>query len=162
MSTSPRALSASSTLHEIWMRRFLQVGAIAILLMVPLAVTSTNCMIRRMGPKRWKSLHRLTYLVVILGVLHYYMLVKSDVRQPLAFAGVLTVLLGGRFGRKYFEQPTKPIKAANRTASTVATDTAARQQHRALVYPPQQVVVDPDLTELVHDHGGLAELRPLQ
>ena len=50
-------------------------------------------MIRRIGPKRWKQLHRLTYLVVILGVLHYYMLVKSDVRQPLAFAGVLTVLV---------------------------------------------------------------------
>lgn len=98
-----RALSLTSTLHEIWMRRFLQVGTIAILLMVPLAVTSTNGMIQRMGPKRWKLLHRLTYAVVILGVLHYYMLVKSDVRQPLAFAAVLTVLLGSRFGRHYGE-----------------------------------------------------------
>jgi sulfoxide reductase heme-binding subunit YedZ len=52
-----------------------------------------------MGPTRWKLLHRLTYAVVIPGVLHYDMLVKSDVRQPLAFAGVLTVLLGSRFGR---------------------------------------------------------------
>lgn len=109
-----RAFSLTSTLHEIWMRRFLQVGAVAILLMVPLAVTSTNGMIQRMGPKRWKLLHRLTYAVVILGVLHYYMLVKSDVRQPLAFAGVLTVLLGSRFGRHYSEllQASKKKPAA--------------------------------------------------
>lgn len=98
-----RALSLTSTFNEIWMRRFLQVGAVAIILMVPLAVTSTNGMIQRIGPKRWKQLHRLTYAVVILGVLHYYMLVKSDVRQPLAFAGVLTVLLGCRVGRHYSE-----------------------------------------------------------
>lgn len=98
-----RALNLSSTLNEIWMRRFLQVGAVAILLMVPLAVTSTNAMIRRMGSKRWKLLHRAAYVAAALGVLHYYMLVKSDVRQPLAFAGVLTILLGGRFGRHYVE-----------------------------------------------------------
>ena len=108
-----RALSLTSTLNEIWMRRFLQVGAVAIVMMVPLAVTSTNSMIQRLGPKRWKRLHRLTYAVVILGVLHYYMLVKSDVRQPLAFAGVLTVLLGSRVGRHYSEllqaSPRKPI-----------------------------------------------------
>ena len=74
-----RALSVSSTFHEIWTRRFLQVGVAAVLLMVPLAVTSTNGMVRRLGPKRWKLLHRAVYLVAALGVLHYYMLVKSDV-----------------------------------------------------------------------------------
>jgi ferredoxin-NADP reductase/DMSO/TMAO reductase YedYZ heme-binding membrane subunit len=98
-----RALSLSSTLREIWMRRFLQVGALSILLMAPLAITSTSGMIQKLGPKRWKLLHRLAYPVAILGVLHYYMLVKSDVRQPLAFAGVLACLLLGRFGRHYYE-----------------------------------------------------------
>ncbi len=116
-----RALSLTSTLNEIWMRRFLQVGAVAIVLMIPLAVTSTNKMIQRLGPKRWKQLHRLTYAIVILGVLHYYMLVKSDVRQPLAFAGVLTVLLGSRVGRHYSEllQATqkKPIRQAGQPTS---------------------------------------------
>lgn len=116
-----RALSLTSTLNEIWMRRFLQVGAIAIVLMVPLAVTSTNSMIQRMGPKRWKRLHRLTYAVVILGVLHYYMLVKSDIRQPLAFAGVLTVLLGSRVGRHYSEllqaSQKKPIAQTTQPTS---------------------------------------------
>jgi glycine betaine catabolism B len=119
-----RALNLTSTLNEIWMRRFLQVGSVAIVLMVPLAVTSTDRMIQRMGPKRWKLLHRLTYGVVILGVLHYYMLVKSDVRQPLAFAGVLTVLLGSRFGRHYSEllQTSKknPIRQTPSEVSEVA------------------------------------------
>ena len=117
-----RALSLTSTFNEIWMRRFLQVGAVAILLMVPLAVTSTNGMIQRMGPKRWKLLHRLTYAVVVLGVLHYYMLVKSDVRQPLAFAGVLTVLLGSRFGRHYSEL----LQASNKKPMALAATNVSK------------------------------------
>lgn len=117
-----RALSLTSTFNEIWMRRFLQVGAVAILLMVPLAVTSTNGMIQRMGPKRWKLLHRLTYAVVVLGVLHYYMLVKSDVRQPLAFAGVLTVLLGSRFGRHYSEL----LQASNKKRMALAATNVSK------------------------------------
>ncbi|MFO0978100.1 MAG: FAD-binding oxidoreductase [Planctomycetaceae bacterium] len=91
-----RAGSLQSTISEVASRRFLQVGAVAILLMVPLAVTSTNGMIRWLGAARWKRLHRLTYVAVVLGVLHYYMLVKSDVRQPLAFGAVLGILLGSR------------------------------------------------------------------
>ena len=109
-----RALNVTSTLHEILMRRFLQVGTAAIFLMIPLAVTSTNSMIRIMGTARWKSLHRLAYVVAILGVVHYYMLVKSDVRQPLAFAGVLSLLLLGRLGRHYFE-----LRRAARTPSKI-------------------------------------------
>lgn len=79
-----RGLSLASTLQEIWMRRFLQVGTMAVFLMIPLAVTSTSAMIQRIGPKRWKLLHRLAYVVAALGVIHYYMLVKSDIRQPVA------------------------------------------------------------------------------
>jgi ferredoxin-NADP reductase/DMSO/TMAO reductase YedYZ heme-binding membrane subunit len=88
-----RNLDLSSTISEILSRRFLQVGFLAVLLMIPLAVTSTNSMIRWLGAKRWKLLHRAAYVVAILGVAHYYLLVKSDVRQPLAFAAVLTPLL---------------------------------------------------------------------
>lgn len=90
--------SFSGTLNEIVERRFLTVGFIALLLMLPLAVTSTDGMIRWLGPIRWKQLHRLSYVVVILGVIHFYMLVKSDARQPLLFAGILTPLLGIRVG----------------------------------------------------------------
>ena len=129
-----RALSLTSTLNEIWMRRFLQVGAVAILLMVPLAVTSNNGMIQRMGPKRWKLLHRLTYAVVILGVLHYYMLVKSDVRQPLAFAGVLTVLLGSRVGRHYSEL----LQASQKKPMALTAPNVSKAAQ-----PPVQSVVQP-------------------
>ena len=95
--------SVSSTVEEIVSRRFLLIGFIALALMLPLAVTSTNAMIRKLGPARWKLLHRLAYVVAILGVAHYYMLVKSDVRQPLAFAAALTPLLGFRSVKHYLD-----------------------------------------------------------
>jgi ferredoxin-NADP reductase/DMSO/TMAO reductase YedYZ heme-binding membrane subunit len=98
-----RELNVASTLSEIWLRRFLQVGTLAVFLMLPLAITSTNAMVQKLGPKQWKLLHRLAYVVAALGVVHYYLLVKSDVRQPIAFGIVLTGLLGARFGKHYFE-----------------------------------------------------------
>ena len=119
-----RALDLSSTLEELLTRRFLQIGAFAIFLMVPLAVTSTNAMITRLGPKRWKLLHRLAYVATALGVLHYYMLVKSDVRQPLAFAAVLTPLLGYRLGSHYYA--LRKAAAANPSVGTGPT--AARKK----------------------------------
>ena len=91
-----REASASSTLHEILVRRYLQIGTIALTLLVPLAVTSTDSMITRLGPRRWKAIHRLVYLAALLGSIHYVLLVKADVRQPLVFAGILAVLLGVR------------------------------------------------------------------
>src|SRR5207342_873181 len=91
-----RQHSLSRTLHEIVMRRYLWFGTSALVLMTPLALTSTDGMISRLGPTRWKALHRLVYLVAIGAVTHYYMLVKSDDRQPLAFAGVVGLLLGYR------------------------------------------------------------------
>jgi ferredoxin-NADP reductase/DMSO/TMAO reductase YedYZ heme-binding membrane subunit len=91
-----RAGSVSSTLHEIVIRRFLQIGTAALVLLVPLAVTSTDRMVMRLGARRWKALHRLAYLATGLGALHYYLSVKADVRQPLAFAGTLALLLALR------------------------------------------------------------------
>ncbi len=98
-----RALSLSSTLSEIANRRFLLVGTVALALMAPLAITSTNAMIRRLTARRWKRLHRLAYVVTALAVLHFYMLVKSDIREPVAFAVVVGLLLALRFGRHYQE-----------------------------------------------------------
>jgi ferredoxin-NADP reductase/DMSO/TMAO reductase YedYZ heme-binding membrane subunit len=94
--TLDRSFSVSSTLTEMVKRKYLIIGSIGLLAMVPLAVTSTNAMIKRLGAKRWHALHRLAYVAAICGVVHYYMQVKADVRQPLVFAGVLTVLLGYR------------------------------------------------------------------
>ena len=68
----------------------------ALLVMVPLALTSTNGMIKRLGAARWKKLHRLAYVAGAAGALHYFLLVKADTGQPLAFAAVLILLLGYR------------------------------------------------------------------
>jgi sulfoxide reductase heme-binding subunit YedZ len=95
-----RAMSLTSTIKEIVARRYLQVGALAFLLMIPLAVTSTNRMIQRLTSRRWKRLHQLSYVVAILAVLHFYMLVKSDVLQPVAFGCVVVGLLLLRVGRR--------------------------------------------------------------
>jgi len=91
-----RSFSISSTLSEMVQRKYLIVGSTGLLLMVPLAVTSTNAMIKRLGGKRWRALHRLAYGAAVAGAIHYYMQVKADVRQPLVFIAILTVLLAYR------------------------------------------------------------------
>jgi len=91
-------------LHDIAKRRFITAGVTGFLLMVPLALTSTKGWIRRLGGKRWQRLHRLIYFTALAGVIHFYWLVKSDVRRPLFYAGLLAILLGARvafyFARK--------------------------------------------------------------
>jgi sulfoxide reductase heme-binding subunit YedZ len=84
---------------EIWAdilkRPYISVGMLAYLLLIPLALTSTRGWMRRLG-KNWQRLHRLVYLSAFGGVLHFYMLVKADVREPLLYATVLGVLLASR------------------------------------------------------------------
>ena len=101
-----QSFNVSSTLSEMVKRKYLIIGSIGLLVMVPLAVTSTNAMIKRLGGKRWRALHRLAYVAAIAGVIHYYMQVKKDVRQPVAFMAVLAVLLGWRVWDNW--RPAKP------------------------------------------------------
>jgi len=77
---------------DIAKRPYITIGFTALLLLVPLAATSTNGMMRRLG-RRWTSLHRLVYVIAILGVWHFYWQVKRDVREPLLYAGILALLL---------------------------------------------------------------------
>lgn len=91
-----RAFNFKSAVGDIVQRPFIAVGFASFLIMVPLAVTSTNKMVKRLGGKRWNRLHKTVYVAGALGALHYWMLVKSDVRLPLAFAAVLALLLGYR------------------------------------------------------------------
>ena len=86
----------AAVIKDIYKRPFITIGMTAFVLLIPLAVTSTNAAIRRLGPIKWRRLHRLIYVIAPLGVLHYYMLVKADHRPPLIYAGVLAVLLGWR------------------------------------------------------------------
>jgi len=86
-------------LVDIGKRPFITIGFAALLMLIPLAVTSTNGMMRRLG-KRWKSLHRLVYVIVPLGVWHYYWQVKADVREPLIYLTIVVVLLGWRLWKR--------------------------------------------------------------
>ncbi len=93
--------------RDVARRPFIAVGMLAFALLVPLAVTSTDRMIKRLGGRRWQKLHRLTYAAAAAGVLHYYLLVKSDTTKPLVFAGLLALLLGYRLYASY----SKRLKA---------------------------------------------------
>ena len=84
---------------DIFKRPYITVGFSALVLMIPLAVTSSAAMIRRLG-KRWQQLHYLVYGIAILGVLHFYWLVKADIRRPVQYGAVLTLLLGFRLAFK--------------------------------------------------------------
>lgn len=83
---------------DVLKRPFITVGFIAFVLLIPLAVTSTNGMIRRLGGKRWQWLHRLIYLVAPLGILHFWWMKagKNDFQEPIIFGLVVAVLLGLR------------------------------------------------------------------
>jgi methionine sulfoxide reductase heme-binding subunit len=86
-------------LPDIAKRPFITIGFLALLLLIPLAVTSTNAMMRRLG-KRWKSLHRLVYAITLLGVWHYWWQVKADIREPLIYLTITAILLGWRAWKK--------------------------------------------------------------
>lgn len=93
-----RFFNLRDMLADVLKRRFITVGFAGFVLLIPLAITSTAGWIRRLGGRRWQMLHRAIYITAILGVIHYYWLVKSDERKPLQYAAILAVLLVWRFG----------------------------------------------------------------
>ena len=82
-----------SITKDVYKRPFITVGFLGFLLMIPLAITSTAGMIRRLGGKRWQRLHQLIYITGAAGVVHYYWLVKSDITLPLRYGAILAFLL---------------------------------------------------------------------
>ncbi|MDT5296701.1 MAG: methionine sulfoxide reductase heme-binding subunit [Acidobacteriota bacterium] len=102
-----KSFDFSAIAQDVVRRWFIIVGMVAFFSMVPLAITSTDKMIKRLGGKRWQKLHRLTYLSAVAGVTHFYLLVKSDVRKPLLFASAVALLLGYRLFVAY----SKKLKA---------------------------------------------------
>ncbi len=101
-------------LKDIVKRPFITVGFSCLVLMTPLAATSTNRMVRRLGAKRWLLLHRLAYLIAPLGVLHFWWMVKRDLTEPIVYALLLSVLLGYRIvARLAARHPAKsqPLRA---------------------------------------------------
>jgi sulfoxide reductase heme-binding subunit YedZ len=104
---------------DIGKRKFITIGFTAFVLLIPLAATSTAGMIRRLG-KRWQKLHRLIYVSAIAGVIHYWWLVKADVRKPQYYAIVLILLLGYRV----LAAQQKKIAAPTRVPAPSRTQTA--------------------------------------
>jgi sulfoxide reductase heme-binding subunit YedZ len=97
-----RYFNFKSVPGDIALRPFIAIGMVAFLLMVPLAITSTSKMVKRLGGKRWNRLHKLIYLAGIAGVLHFWLLVKSDTRLPLTFGFILLLLLAHRLLVKFY------------------------------------------------------------
>lgn len=91
-----KELALPAILADVWQRPFIAVGMAALTLLIPLAVTSTNGWVKRLGGKNWIRLHRLTYAAAILGVIHFFWIQKSDYLYPILFGLVLAVLLGYR------------------------------------------------------------------
>jgi sulfoxide reductase heme-binding subunit YedZ len=99
---------------DVLKRPYLNFGLAAFMLMLPLAVTSTDAMVRRLGGRNWQRLHRAVYLVAALGVLHfwYHKLAKNDLAQPMFYAVVLGILLGSRVLRAVASR-TRPAAGAS-------------------------------------------------
>jgi sulfoxide reductase heme-binding subunit YedZ len=99
--------------EEIAKRPYITVGFLAWLLLIPLAATSTQGMMRRLG-RLWGRLHQLVYVIAVLAVLHFWWLVKSDIREPALYAAILAALLGWRVWRRFAEARTRAKLAAAR------------------------------------------------
>jgi methionine sulfoxide reductase heme-binding subunit len=108
-------LNFGTLAEDIAKRPYITIGFAALLMLIPLAVTSTNKMMRRLG-RRWTKLHRLVYVIAILGVWHYYWQVKKDVREPLIYAAILALLLGYRlYKRSRVTSKSAPATVPERT-----------------------------------------------
>lgn len=87
-------------LHDIGKRPFILAGVLALLIMIPLAITSTNAMIKRLGGRNWKRLHRLTYAAAVLVAFHYLLLVKQDITRPGIYILLLALMFVARLEEK--------------------------------------------------------------
>ena len=107
---------------DVVKRPYITVGFTGFVLMIPLAITSTAAMVRRMGFRKWQMLHRLIYVSAVAGVIHFYWLVKSDVHLPLIYAAIMAVLLGWRVFAWFSDRGRKSARGtpARKEPTTVA------------------------------------------
>ena len=108
-----QSFDLSGMWKDVAKRPFITVGFAAFVSLIPLAITSTAGWIRRIGGKRWQLLHRLIYFAAVCGVVHYYWLVKSDVRKPLFYGALVGILLLWRLGDWFFKRRSQvPVRVA--------------------------------------------------
>ncbi len=106
------ALDFTDMFEDVFERPYITLGFSALMLLIPLAVTSNNAMLKKLG-KRWKKLHKLTYLILVLGVLHYLWLVKADYLEPGIYAVIAVILLLHRLNlKKWLSSPKAPIQSS--------------------------------------------------
>jgi sulfoxide reductase heme-binding subunit YedZ len=103
-----------SIVEDVAKRPYITIGMASFLLLAPLALTSTQKSIKRLGGKRWNRIHSLVYVAATGGVIHYYMLVKADTREPILFGVVVGLLLGYRVLNKFLPQLTQRTPRARR------------------------------------------------
>ncbi len=115
------SLDLAYIVEDVADRLYITAGFAAFVMLVPLAATSTNAMVRRLGPIRWRRLHRLVYAAGICGALHYLWLVKADVREPLVYAGILAALLTARLPFVVKWLKARRSKAANPPSPTATS-----------------------------------------
>jgi sulfoxide reductase heme-binding subunit YedZ len=111
-------------LDDIVERRYITAGFTGFVLLIPLAVTSTKRMTRRLGGERWRRLHRLVYVAAAAGVVHYLWLVKVDILPPLVYAAILAVLLGARVWFRFVKKRSRVLSSTNQPRG-VAADTGS-------------------------------------
>jgi sulfoxide reductase heme-binding subunit YedZ len=116
--------SFSEMWADILKRRYITVGMLGFAMLLPLAVTSTAGWVRRLGFVKWQRLHRLIYFAALAGVIHYYWLVKSDVRLPLMYGAMLALLMLYRFFI-WKQMPPKPAPIPTQRAATTTPNTAS-------------------------------------
>src|SRR5262249_55014193 len=116
-----KSFNFGAIVEDTLKRPFIFLGMFAFLLLLPLAITSTNKMVKRLGGKRWNRLHKLAYVAVISGLLHYYLLVKADTRIPIGFAIAVALLLGYRLLNKFFPSWTQRIPARTQAQKSRAS-----------------------------------------
>jgi sulfoxide reductase heme-binding subunit YedZ len=104
--------------EDIAERPYITLGFAALLIMLPLALTSTKTMVKRLGGKRWSRLHKLIYGSAVLGVIHFFWLVKADLREPAIFAAILTLMLGYRISRSFARGRRRESQRSDRDRSS--------------------------------------------
>lgn len=105
-----------SIIKDVIKRPFITIGFAAFLLLIPLAVTSNNYLTHKLGAKRWQHLHRATYLICILGVIHYWWLVKRDLTQPIIYGSIVMLFLGARLVMRKRKPKARPVVAGRKPA----------------------------------------------
>ena len=100
---------------DLLKRPYIYIGMIAMLLMASLAITSSKNMIRRLGGRRWNQLHKLIYLICILGLIHYFLAVKKDIEDPLMFAAFFALLYLWRIWKWYTRRKIETVGVAPAT-----------------------------------------------